>query len=230
MVLRSSVDSTPFRTNTKSREVLFSSCTHCNASYKRVARITCGKCQGEFIGYFLNVFWVNNIYDVHTFMSLMWRYSSMMDLDFLSSSFLAQGGFGLNRGWWSRSRHWLHWETQAGKGWINLGLIKSKICTAPLFKTFNSYLSPCFYHALDCLDRGYLSCWTHGVQNLVAHGCRFCAHHFHDWSCVWWWPDEVCRGLGLPAYYRIGQSDPGLGHRDLYRYGPYWSCSCTADA
>ncbi len=115
---------------------------------------------------------------------------------------------------------------------INLWIVNSKICTAQFFKTIDSYPSPCFFHALDCLDRGSLSCWTHGVQNPVAHDCRFfCAHHFHGWSCVWWWPDGVCRGLGpgLPAYYRIGQSDPCLGHHDLYRYGPYWSCSCTAD-
>lgn len=129
MVLRSSVDSTPFRTNTKSREALFSSCTHCNASYKRVTWIS-GRCQGEFTGYFQNVFWVSNIYGC--------TYLQVIDVEILFNDgfgllvqlFLTQGGFGLNRWWWSRSRHWLHWEIQAGKESINLKCINSKTGTA----------------------------------------------------------------------------------------------------
>lgn len=67
-----------------------------------------GRCQGEFTGYFQNVFWVNNIYGC--------TYLHVVDVEilfndgfgFLVQLFLAQGGFGLNRWWWSRSRHWLH--------------------------------------------------------------------------------------------------------------------------
>lgn len=113
LVLRSSVDSTPCRTNTYSNEALLSSVTHCNASYKTNRR--CRQLQMthisriSFISLLINknrnisCTSVHSVIYVYTFTSLMWRYSSMMAFDFFSTSSSVKAGFGREGVVWALS-------------------------------------------------------------------------------------------------------------------------------
>lgn len=163
----------------------------------------------------------------------MWRYSSMMALDFLSSSSSLRAGLaGAGGGGAGADIGFTRKPKQVKRPSIYESSTQTFVLLAQLrtvlHRLVDSHLCLYFYRALDCLGHGSPSCWRRGEPNQVDRGCRLCALHFHGWSCVWWWADGVCLGLGpdLPAYYQIGQSDLGHcvlghGHCDLGRYGPY---------
>lgn len=103
MALRSSVDSMPCRTKINSREGEASSCTHCTASCGGAEhRREASHCVAQTLHPCLSAHAPSHP-PCHpslrplsqlTFMSLRWRYSSMMALDFFSSSSSESAAFG----------------------------------------------------------------------------------------------------------------------------------------